>query len=267
MSFLSVYPLVRKFKAIIVQSALITATLQTQITLKGVQLRGGTLGTGTPQKESVSGCDPATRTIEAFGALDHPSSAVEVPAAIRAQLPEGATVRKIMNTKLAPAGEQVVLFDASRDDLEPLPRVAVVVGRTPMRTLDSFSGYGFTHYLSACEFSLSPVRTAVAVAYSTAGDGSGTYFAILGWDSGDYRKLFEVEISQGRMVLQPGQLSVWESLGTGECVWCPSLYRVTRYRWTGTQFVNTETRKLPNPLDPGEVSETPLVISNNSQAE
>lgn len=223
--------------------------------------------TGTVGGGRLSSCDSARRVIGAFGALDRPNAAVVVPARVKAQLPKGSIVRKVMNTRLAPGGEELIFYDVRRDELEPLPRLAVLVGGSVLRTLDSFSGYGFTHYLSSCEFTLNPGKEAVALAYSTAGDGSGTDFQVLGWDSGGYRKLLGVNVAQGRMLLQPDRLSVWASLGTGECVWCRSRYTETVYVWSGERFVSQGTRMLPGLLDPGEVSGLPLVILKSSTKE
>jgi len=51
--------------------------------------------------------------IGVFGAMDKPKPAVEIDSTIQSQLPSGAVVRDIARTQLAPAGEQVILYDSS----------------------------------------------------------------------------------------------------------------------------------------------------------
>jgi hypothetical protein len=224
---------------------------------------------------SESVCDSLPRIIGAFGAENNTGSPVSLGADIRSQLPQLLRVRRVLNTSLAPTGEQIVIYDSNADDDDPHPKVAFVVGG---RVVKLFNGSdlsprgGFERYLSSCEFNLTSNERALSIAISTGYDGAASSFAIIRWQSGDYRVVFNPIVGQGRMEFGVLKLELWNSVyGTGknaqnpdslkfECTWCQHHYVITEYMWQNDRYIEAGSRRTKRAFDPAEISGTPLVV-------
>lgn len=223
-------------------------------------------------------CDHLLRIVGAFGALNNPGTPVPLSAESRAQLPKIATVRRVLDTNIGPSSEQVIVYDSAADDLEPSPTVAFLVGSRVVKSFAVFDlapkGAGFESYLSSCEFEIAKNERALAIALSTAGDGAGSAFAIIKWESGDYRIVFNPLVSQGRMQLGVLKLELWDaSFGRNaaradspnfECIWCPHRYVVTEYLWRNGKYARAGSKRIAKMYDPADITGMPLSpISGN----
>src|ERR1035441_1624646 len=214
---------------------------------------------------SMRSCDGSPRVIGAFGAENTPRAPVTVSAEVRAQLPGVTSVIEVLNTQLAPSGEQVIVYSTNEDESDPLPKVAFITGGKLAKIMDASEmapeGGGFWRFLSGCQFDVARNQKALALAFSTSFHGFGSAFAVIIWRSSDYQVVFNPLITQGRMVLSSGKLALWDSDGTGECVWCRQHYLVRNYEWHNKTYVRTTVVKLKKAYDPATISGTPLVIA------
>ncbi len=228
-------------------------------------------------KASESSCDESPRIISPFGAENNARPSVPLAPDIRQQLPELYEARRVLNTNLAPSGEQVVIYDSSAEDSDPHPKVAVVVRGRVANLFDGgdfnrHSG-GFERYLSSCEFDLAPNERALAVALSSGFDGAATVFAIIRWQAGKYRVVFNPMVTQGRIEFVAIKLELWDGIwgkvkdpksaeyGDYECVWCPHRYRVTEYLWRNGEYVKAGSHRTRRAYDPSDISKTSLLVN------
>jgi hypothetical protein len=218
--------------------------------------------------------------IGAFGAEDRAGSSAPLAANIRAKLPGVQVIRRVLDTNLAPSGEQTIIYDSDADDSDPHPKVAFLVGGHVVKLFDEFAlvphGGGFERYLSGCEFNLTKNQRAIAIALTSGFDGAASAFAIIRWQSGEYRVVFTPIVDQGRMELSPLKLALWNGLGgkvtdpknsdfgNYECVWCLHHYIVTEYRWRNGRYVKAGSKRMTNRYDPAEVSGIPLLFESDS---
>lgn|GEM_PF-1556977 len=216
---------------------------------------------------------PVPRTIGPFGAMDTPPEPVGVTDAIRKQLPGSTVVREVIQTHLAPSGEQVILFDSGDGGDESNPRVSVLSNNAVKATFEigSLVEYGkYGVYITACEFDLSPTQKALAAAYITSGDGSGSAFVIFAWEDGKYQAVFKRTVGQGRIVFGTSGMKIWEATfgkyasrpdsPKFECIWCRHRYKVTAYEWRDGEYVEGGSKLTTTMFDPGDISGTPFVI-------
>jgi hypothetical protein len=232
---------------------------------------------------SESGCDNSPRIVSAFGAENNPGAQVSLATGIRSQLPGLYEVRRILDTKLAPSGEQIVIYDSSTDDSDPLPKVAFVVGGHTVKVFDGEAlnpkGGGFERYLSSCEFDLTPKQRALAIVVSAGYDGAASAFAIMAWQSGEYRIVFHTRVGQGRMELGVLKFELWDMIwgkvtdrkrvdfGDPECVWCPHRYRITEYLWRDGKYFKAGSRETVKQFDPAEISGRSLELKLDTEKE
>ena len=225
---------------------------------------------------SESGCDSSPRVIGAFGAEDRAGPPVPLAADIRSQLPGVQVVRRVLDTNLAPSGEQTVIYDSDADDSDPHPKLAFLVGGKTVKLFDEVAlnphGGGFERYLASCEFDLTRNQRALAIALTAGYDGAASVFAIIRWQSGEYRVVFSPTVGQGRMEFGPLKLDLWstiwgkvkdpksEEFGNYECVWCPHRYLVTEYLWRNGRYVKAGSKRTTKMYDPADVSSFPLLI-------
>ena len=227
---------------------------------------------------SASDCDISPRIIGAFGAENHAVPPVLLAADIRAQLPDFHEVRRVLNTNLAPSGERIVIYDSDSDASDPHPKVAFLVAGHLVKLFNGSDfaprGGGFERYLSSCQFDLARNQKAFAIALSTAFDGTGSAFAIIKWQSGDYRVVFKRMVGQGRMEFGILKLELWgrSSVLTGrnannpnsaefECEWCLHRYVITEYLWRNGEYIKAGSVQTMRAYDPAEISGTPLSSS------
>ena len=234
-------------------------------------------------KASESSCDRSPRIISPFGAENNAAPSIPLASEIRSQLPKFYEARRVLNTSLAPSGEQVVIYDSSADGSDPHPRVAVMVGGRIAKLFDvgdfdPHSG-GFERYLSSCEFDLAPNERALAVAVSSGFDGAATVFAVIEWHLGQYRVVFNRMVGQGRIEFGTLKLELWgriwekvkdpksEYYGMYECVWRPHRYRVTEYLWRNGKYIKAGSYRTRKAYDPSDISQTSLLVNARSDKE
>jgi hypothetical protein len=207
-------------------------------------------------------CGASPRIIGAFGAENSAPPAISVSDAIGSQLPGLVVIRQILNSQLSPSGEEIVVYDSAEGESDPHPKVAFVVEGKVRLILDISQltdwGGGFERFQAACQFDLGPDRKAVALAFTTAFDGTGSTFDIVMWQGGTFKILFSTHGIQGRLMIEPGRLSLWSSEGKGECVWCGQRYKTTQFVWRGSRFRKSTTGKPKGLFDPSEISGQPL---------
>jgi hypothetical protein len=175
----------------------------------------------------------------------------------------------VLNTQLSSSGEQVIIFDTTTDESDPHPQVAFVVGGIVVKVLDELVGGrgGPVRYLAGCQFDAAKGRKAVALAFSTAFDGSGSSFDIIMWKSKDYQIVFSPHGFQGRLVLGRDRVTLWTGYDMGACVWCAHHYEVIRYRWHNGLYVETGINKLNKTYEPSAISGMPLRIANETEGD
>lgn len=228
--------------------------------VKGIVFRiSAVLLIPSPVSWGATPCHSVHRT----GAASDSVPPVAVSREVRNHLPKGAIVRGVLHTNLTAAGEQILFYDNDSWPFNPKPAIAVVAQEQASIVL--FLNASEALYLESCEFHLTEKQKALAIAYQFAGDGSGTEFVVLAWQSGRYRAVLHRQVSQGRLVLANGELELWDSVGTGECVWCPQPYTVARYRWRNGGYVEVSRTRKPKSYDPEEISGSPLVSADGTQ--
>lgn len=224
---------------------------------------------GQPCAASISSCGGAPRIVGAFGAENNPAAPISIPEGIRSQLQDMVAARQMLNTQLSPSGEQAIVYDTATDESDPHPKVAFVVGGRVAKVLDGTQMAGGrggpVRYLAGCQFDAAKNLKAVALAFSTAFDGSGSAFDIIMWRSGDYRVVFDLYGMQGQLVLGRDVVALWTSDGMGECTWCPQHYEIRRYAWQNARYVKTAISKVKKSYDPTIISSVPLRFANTTE--
>jgi hypothetical protein len=171
-------------------------------------------------------------------------------------------VRQVLNTHLSPQRERVIVYDTVKDDNDPHPQLAFVIGDKVSTVLDgaeaSKARGGFARFQSACEFEAAPHTHAIAIAFTAGYDGAASEFAIIMWRSGQYQTVFTVRGGQSQLVLSHGGFTLWRSEVNGSCTWCPSQYATVRYLWRDGTFIKTNSTRRNTWFDPAFVSGTPL---------
>jgi hypothetical protein len=248
-------------EGILVRAALMVQRyLQRIVTAALIAFLGSALGTVA----SAQLCENSPRTVGAFGAENTPRPEPEISLNVHAVLPGLKFVNNILETKLAPSGENVVIYSTDEDESNPHPRIAFISRGALVKVLDANEiapkAGGFWRYLSSCQFEATTDTRALALAFTTGFDGAGSVFAIVMWQSGDYRIVFSPLVGQGRMVLSLGTVEVWESDGSGECVWCPHHYQIAHYKWHHREYVKTKVTKVDKPYDPAIMTSSPLLL-------
>jgi hypothetical protein len=216
---------------------------------------------------SIPSCGGSPRIVGAFGAENTPRAPLELSADVRSQLPGVKWVDELLSTTLAPSGEQVIIYSSDDDESDPHPKVAFIIGGKLGKVLDASEivpkAGGFWRYLSGCQFEATRHQKALALAFSTTFDGSGSAFAVIMWQSGKYQIVFNPFVMQGRIVLSSGKLALWASDGMGQCVWCGQHYQISRYLWHDRTYVRTSVIKLKQAYDPATISGIPLVVASH----
>jgi hypothetical protein len=185
---------------------------------------------------------------------------------VRRQLPNSNGTIHVLSTTLSSAGEHVILYNSSPDELEPQPRVAVADGAKVVTIFDAESNGGFTRLLAACEIPLENGRNAIVMAYSAGGDGATTMFLFMGFRNGKYVVLNTLHAPASRIVIDgQGRFSMLWGQGSNKCVWCPQRYNITKYRFDGAHFVPVRTIKGKQLLQPGDIADTPLTRSETAR--
>jgi hypothetical protein len=216
---------------------------------------------------ALSGCDLRNSAVKPLGTASDPAQRVKMSDHLRSQLPPDATVLRIDSPNMSPGGEEVVLYNSSRDEASPLPVLAIVQNEEIVKsyalgeTLKPFGDYAL---LSYCKVTDTKSVNVIAVALRMSVDGSGIGFLVFGWIDGDYRILFNEHTFEGRLTFfhGPTEFELWKSNNDGECVWCPQHYTVTTYRLQNDTYVMTKISKPAKAYSPGEVSATPVTTQS-----
>ena len=225
---------------------------------------------------STSGCDNSPRRVGVLGAEGNNQPAISIPANIRAELPRFKEALLLLPSGLAGPDEQMIVYNSSKDELDPRPKIAFLVNGKLAKLFDTSefapSGGGFDRYLASCRLQVAKGQPAVAIAISTAGDGTGSAFAIILWQSSGYRVIFKRQVSQGRIEFEDSALELWnrsfsviqsEKSEMVECEWCPHRYNITQYVWRGDQYVKTGSQRTKRKFDPAEITGKPLIIQKH----
>jgi hypothetical protein len=218
---------------------------------------------------SIAGtdCNSAKAAVGPIGKVVEPVPAIQISSSLRTLLPPEAAVIRIDTSSLSPAGEQIVLYNSSRD-VNPLPVLAIVQSGKIVKSYvlrDTVKDAGaYALLLAYCRMSDAKSRNVIAVAVQISGDGSGVGFLILAWVDGEYRILFNGHTFEGRLTFLrgPTEFELWNSNDDGECVWCPQHYTVSTYRLQNDAYVKTGSSKPTQAYNPGEISETPVMIKS-----
>jgi hypothetical protein len=225
---------------------------------------------------AMDGCEASPRTVGPFGAIDRPQAPIPISAQIRLQLLGAYAVRALQQTRLSPSGEQIIMYDTSKEVTDPDPRVAVVVDGvlTEVYAVSKLVEYGDAAiYATSCAVNLTPAQGALAIAYTLAGDGTSSAFLNLTWSAAaHYTVAFHRSVGQGRIIFGPQTLELWESTrgkyarrpesSKFECEWCDHRYLVTEFEWRNGTYVKRRSRLTGTAYDPAEISGTPLQIKN-----
>ena len=176
-------------------------------------------------------------------------------------------MRQVLNTYLSPTGEQMIMYDTDTDDSDPKPVVSFVVGGKVVQTLAMGDladwGVGFERFQVVCPFHLPSSQNAVAMAFTSAFDGSGSIFSLVTWKGNKYAQVFTTHGMQGRLQIGRGTLSMWTSAGRGECVWCEQHYTLEKFTWIKDMYRRTGATKLKRSFDPSDISGHPLEIDTD----
>lgn len=213
---------------------------------------------------AASNCSDSPRIIGPFGAENSKPVAVDLAKNVQSQLRGAALVRQVLNTHLSPTGEQFIAYDTDADDSDPKPVVAFVVGGQVAQTFAMSDltdwGVGFERFQSACAFHLQPTQDAVALAFTSAFDGTGSIFSVVAWKGNKYVLVFTTHGVQGQLKIGRGTLSMWTSTGRGECIWCDQHYTVRHFTWVNGRYRSDGTKRLEPPFDPSTISGHPLEL-------
>jgi hypothetical protein len=201
--------------------------------------------------------------VEAFGGIQEPLKPLSVPTELKPYVPNGVVLRAVLQTKMSPEGETLLLYD---DGEEIFPEVHLHAVRNG-KDMTLFDG------VVAGVAGLLPIRPKqqqqlVGFAFHVGADQSDTTFVIFKGQANSYRQIFEQNTTAGRMKLlsdSPVRFEIWSAdwkLDQGEsCVWCPHRYRVRTYVWHANAFTLVTQRITSVPLDPGEIVQKTFVVS------
>ncbi len=215
---------------------------------------------------AVSGCNLQDGAMTPLGKVSGPARKVKIPDQLRSLLPAEATVLRIDTPNLSQDGEQIVLYNSSRDEVNPLPVLAIVQSGKIVKsymlgdTMKDAGGYALL--LAYCKVRDTKNRNVIAIALQVSGDGSGIGFLIFACIDGDYRILFNENTYEGRLTFLQGsgEFELWDSNDDGECVWCPQHYTITTYQLQNDSYVMTRSSKPGKAFNPEGISATPVTI-------
>ncbi len=105
---------------------------------------------------ATTSCPNAPRVIGPFGAENTPRTAIAVDTEIRSQLPGLRVYIDVLETRLSPSGEQVVVYSTDEDESNPKPKLAFVVSGKVKQVFAaaeiSSEGGAFWRYQSGCQY-------------------------------------------------------------------------------------------------------------------
>jgi len=219
-----------------------------------------------------------------FGMATAPLDPVEVPPPIQALLSKNSVAYVFAHTKMAPGGEDVIVYYPSPKDEDgsasSSPAIAVVRGAKLEKKFE-YQKHPYWHNVIAAyvTFSLDEKREAFGLCVTNSGDGHYSDFLIVTWTPLGYQAVFtnfgnsqaQVRISRRGIT----RLELWSPDGyppgtpeESRCIWCPQFYRVTTSEWRGDKFVKTGNGwRTKEPLNPGSVASQAFVLLNPQKTE
>jgi len=201
--------------------------------------------------------------VEAFGGVQEQLPPTSVPAELKPYVPRGFVLRALLQTKMSPKGETLLLYDNGADSFPEVHLHAVRNGQD----IALFDG------VVAGVAGLLPIQAQeqeqfVSFAYHVGFDQADTTFVVFKGETNLYRKIFEQKTTSGQMRLlshSPVKFEIWSAdwkLDQGEsCVWCPHRYRVRTYVWRTDGLALVAKRTTPEPISPGDVVQKTFVVS------
>jgi hypothetical protein len=194
--------------------------------------------------------------VGAFGAVSGRLPAVPVPDELKALLPEGFILREVLDTKMSPRGETLLLYD-NGESIFPEVCLSAIRNGKGLKLFDE----GIAAVGGLVPIDLKKNQHAVGFAYHTAGDESDTSFVIFAAGKKSYMRLFERETAEGQLRIvreSPLEIELWSAdltLDPSEsCVWYPHRYSAETYIWRGNAFQLVARRTTPTALLPGDIA-------------
>jgi hypothetical protein len=200
--------------------------------------------------------------VEAFGGVQEALKPINVPTELKPYVPNGFVLRAVLQTKMSPDGETLVLYDNGEDSFPEVHLHAVRSGKD-MKLFDG---------VVAGVAGLLPIQSSkhqqfVSFAYHVGFDMADTTFVIFRSETNSYGKIFEHETTSGQMRVlsdSPVKFETWSAdwaLDQAEsCVWCPHRYQVQTYVWHADGFKLVKQRTTSEPMDPSALVEKTFVM-------
>jgi len=219
-----------------------------------------------------------------LGVVVIPKKPIKPPPELRRLLPRGIAIRILAETRLAPDGETLVVYDRHPGTPEPYAHVAFVRSEKVLKdyALDQLIEYG-EGFNAMCfsSFHARGDQEAVAIAFRGTGDGAGSLFAVLTADEMSYQVVFLRRVSQGRLKIFEGEtprLELWSAaddlspttalaadnktpiVHLMSVVWGRHRYQVETYEWREGKFVRVSKWKTKKFYHPARMAARPLVL-------
>jgi hypothetical protein len=202
--------------------------------------------------------------VGAFGGIQKPLAPLDVPSELKPFVPKGFVLRALLQTKLSPKGETLVLYD-NDDDVFPEVHLHAVGNGTEMKLFDGVvAGVAGLLPIEAKEH-----QGLVVFAYHVGADLADTTFVIFKRETNSFRKIFVQQTSSGQMRMlskAPVTFEIWSadySLdGKESCVWCAHRYRVQTYVGRTNDFALIAERTTPEAISPGDIVQNAFVVSD-----
>jgi len=220
-----------------------------------------------------------------LGVLVEPKTALKPSPELRRLLPRAIRIRFLAQTKLAPEGETIVVYDGKPAESEPYPHIAIVQSGRIVKDygLHRLIEYGEGHTaVGLLSFPVETNQEVAVVAFRNIGDGASSPFVALAWVSGTYKVVFKRHATQGRLKVLGGEtprLELWSAaddlspttallaadnktpiVHLMSVVWGPHRYQVETYEWREGKFVRVSKWKTKKFIDPARMAARPLVL-------
>jgi hypothetical protein len=207
-----------------------------------------------------------------FGGVQEPLAPTPVPPELKAFIPSGFTLRAVINAKMSPSGEKLILYDNDNGE-DSFPGVRLHALQNG-KDLGMFEGRvaGFAGMLPIGQPS---GRQLLAFAYHKGFDQSDTMFEIFSYESGSYSSIFRWHSTEGRMRVlsaSPLRFEIWTAateldpdIPEESCVWCPHRYHVITYELKNDNFDVLAMRTTQKRLVPDDIASKPFVMSQRAE--
>lgn len=202
---------------------------------------------------------------------DEPKPIV-LPTLLKDLVPPDCPVRDAQRTMLSPKGELIIT--CTRDFLADGVSTHILVTderASVLKDIDLYdlpANYGGFNGLEATKEVIGESNQHMfVVVFSTAGDGSGSAFFVIGYKNGKYHVLLDRSVSQGRIVFHPdaGSVDIWGALyrkcpDEPLCVWCLHQYKIETYSWQSSRFRRKYSHLTKKCLDPDPIASDPIIV-------